>query len=372
MKRKLVLTISMVFITTLLVSFSSGLKYCSACENKIIVKSKIDFGFNMPNATTKFKDNLILGVNVKEEGYYLNTDGEITFKVPDKYDFYGGFSDGLLLVKDKETNLYGYLDQEGNLKIPCKFRFAEAFNEGVALVTLVDGTQACIYKDGNIIGKLNFSDSKAEGPQLPFFSDGLIMVYDKNDKFGYMNTKGELVIEPIYTSGGEFRCGMALVRNDEGLEGYIDIKGRNVVPFKYKDLGYFCEGLATVKDENGKFGYINKKGELVIPCNFDYAGNFSEGLALIKNKEGKIAYIDKTGNIIIPFCKYNCGRDFSNGLALVGIEDENNEYQFGYIDKKGNLLTELKYHWSSGDFSENHAIGIVNFDNNKAELLEYK
>lgn len=76
--------------------------------------------------------------------------------------------------------------------------------------------------------------------------------------------------------------------------GYIDKKGKIVIKPKFKDAQEFLEGLAAVGIED-ESGYIDIRGEIVIELKFDDASDFSEGLAKV---EFGSAYIDKTGRYI--------------------------------------------------------------------------
>ena len=59
--------------------------------------------------------------------------------------------------------------------------------------------------------------------------------------------------------------------------------------------GDYREGLAFVKDKNGKYGFVDKTGNLVIPCQWEWAGGFKNGKARVGDNNGKAFYIDKTG-----------------------------------------------------------------------------
>ena len=56
--------------------------------------------------------------------------------------------------------------------------------------------------------------------------------------------------------------GLAAVYKD-GKWGYINTKGEQIVECKFDDAYYFNEGFARVK-KDGKWGYINTKGCSVI------------------------------------------------------------------------------------------------------------
>ncbi|WP_435932419.1 WG repeat-containing protein [Moraxella bovoculi] len=62
------------------------------------------------------------------------------------------------------------------------------------------------------------------------------------------------------------RClkdGLAIAKKNNKY-GYVDKTGKVVVPIQYDETWFFSEGLAGVK-QNGKWGFIDKTGEVVIP-----------------------------------------------------------------------------------------------------------
>ena len=67
---------------------------------------------------------------------------------------------------------------------------------------------------------------------------------------------------------GNFYEGFAWVKKD-GKWGYINTKGEQIVECKFDSVGNFSEGFAIVK-KDGKWGYINTKG---YPVFFDKGKN---------------------------------------------------------------------------------------------------
>ena len=66
--------------------------------------------------------------------------------------------------------------------------------------------------------------------------------------------------------------------------GYIDKTGQLVIEPQYEDASFFRYGRALVKDENGKNGFIDRSGRVFIPCVFARAWSFGEGLSAVKTK----------------------------------------------------------------------------------------
>jgi len=136
-------------------------------------------------------------------------------------------------------------------------------------------------------------------------------------RFGFIDKEGHLVIEPRFTSAGDFTEGLAPASTtDEGLIhpggeympdedqqgferrwGFIDKQGVWVIPMVYEQVRHFHNGLAPFK-ENGKWGYVNRQGTEVLPPQFDEAWEFERGVAKVVI-EGEVAVIDASGRIVL-------------------------------------------------------------------------
>ncbi len=89
--------------------------------------------------------------------------------------------------------------------------------------------------------------------------------------------------------------------------GYINEKGEVVIDYQFKDAELFSdEGLAPVKEK--KWGFIDKSGKLVIPMDYDISAGFSflkknaqkgfnKGLARVKSKKGW-AFLKTDGTVL--------------------------------------------------------------------------
>ena len=280
--------------------------------------------------------------------------------VPDVegYDKVGCLRDGLAgVIKQSndeydKTNRVGYIDKDGQLIIPFEF-------------------DAIVAGEGG--ESLEFND----------FSEGLAAV-SKNDKYGFIDTKGKVVIEPKYQWASSFSDGLAIV-SVEGLYGAIDTQGKTVIPFEYQALADFHDGFAAAarppkdpEDYESKYGLINKQNEIVIPFMYESMGNLSESLIAVK-KDGKWGYVDTKNKAIIPITlKYEMVNDFSDGLAAVFSYEENSDnLKYGYIDKTGKLVIPMQFikaYWddSEGIIDFNNAIAVVNGKEGRTFCIDKK
>jgi hypothetical protein len=237
------------------------------------------------------------------------------------------------------------------------------------------------------------------------FSEGLAGVQIE-DKWGFIDKTGQIVIKPQYEAINSFSEGVAVVvkngnvflinregqailsrslndlqlniyegaRVSEGLidaydpakskNGFIDKTGKFVIEPKFDNAGPFSEGLARVTITEGgeeKLGLIDHNGQFVIAPTFNTDADFrrnstdfsedlaslTEGLRPTITEEAKFVYIDKKGAIIL-FTKHFYAGPFRDGLAVVY---DANKKKRGYIDKSGKEVIPLQYDIAS-DFSE--------------------
>ena len=90
-------------------------------------------------------------------------------------------------------------------------------------------------------------------------------------RYGFINTGGEMVIDPTFELCGNFYDGMAWVIASE-KRGYIDKSGKMLITPQFEIVGDFHEGLAWVV-QFGKGGFIDMKGQFVFEPNFVFASS---------------------------------------------------------------------------------------------------
>lgn len=197
----------------------------------------------------------------------------------------------------------------------------------------VNNKYGFIDKFGNIVIEPRFQG-------VYDFSDGLAKIYTNGEfNTAYIDETGEIVIEPKFDIGSNFSEGFAWVGFDpekkpykignltlyssQGTHsfnyniGFIDKTGKFITEPIFTFAGDFSEGLAFVRTKDNKFGFIDKSGKFAIAPKFDWADSFSEGLALVF-VNGKYGFIDKTGKFVIK-PQFTKAESFSEGLAVVKI-----------------------------------------------------
>ncbi|HBE80974.1 MAG TPA: hypothetical protein DDW65_24780 [Firmicutes bacterium] len=211
------------------------------------------------------------------------------------------------------TGKYGYIDSTGNFVIPSKFDKADSFHEGLALVQ-IDKKQAFINRKGEIAIQITSPD-KTEVEMRSGFNSGLAMGYrdvysgdySKKGYFYIDHTGKEVLFFPENNvSDKSYVCqpfseGFAVVEKVPDIKGYINTKGEWLVEPTFSMAFNFLNGMALIMyPHNEKFGYIDTTGKPVIkPFVDDSANSFQDGVAWISTKDGFYGQIDKSGNRIL-------------------------------------------------------------------------
>lgn len=173
-------------------------------------------------------------------------------------------------------------------------------------------------------------------------------------KWGYIDVSGKFVIPPKFGNGDSFSEGLAEVSVD-GRWGFIDRAGEFVIEPQYYSTQPFSEGLAIVRREMGEpFLVVDKTGKVLFEVPYPWIGAFSDGHAVFSSKDNsnKSGYIDRSGNQVTP-AVYGSSHRFSDGLAAVWLDGK-----MGYIDKEGRTAIAFKFELA-GDFSEGMAPACV-------------
>jgi len=210
----------------------------------------------------------------------------------------------------------------------------EEILEKVASIKATEG--ASINKTNNLTKEIDAN--KADNANK---LDGPLFKNEQDGKYGFINTKGEQVIECKFDEAWVFSEGLAAVKKD-GKWGYINTKGKQVVECKFDDAWGFSEGLAQVKKDD-KWGYINTKGEQVIECKFDHTHDFKKGLAKVM-QDGQWVVINTKGNFIV------FDKDNNQIEAIKEVSDKsgnnfllsNSDGKFGLLDANYNVLIKNK------------------------------
>jgi hypothetical protein len=195
----------------------------------------------------------------------------------------------------------------------------------------------------------------------------ILMPYLKGDKFGYANSKGEIVIEPKYDYVLLFENGFALVRLNNKW-GIIKQSGQFLFEPIAKRISLFdSNGLAEVIVED-KSGVINTKGDWVVPLKYSRVDIKSNFIA-VTNSNNQTALLDLKGKIIVDF-KYNYFRfpESSFKRSNLIITELNQKFGLIEIEENGKFEERITPQYQSlkvlsdnlFEAKKNDKLGLVN------------
>ena len=184
----------------------------------------------------------------------LNANGAIV--VPFKFEEIAVLSNGFFKVKGRNSNnesYYGYYRENGQQQLPFKYNYATDFSKnGYALIK-----ENKVYKFINTTGKI-ISIPKYDEIDPYIFND--LTAVKKDNKWGYINAKNEVVINFQFEEANRFHKGLAKVSNNK-KHGFINTKGEVIIPIKFDKAHYYFTDEIEELILNGKKQYYNKKGE---------------------------------------------------------------------------------------------------------------
>lgn len=248
-----------------------------------------------------------------------------------------------------------YIDVNGNILLETDYteRFVD-FNDERAGV-LVNKKWGFIDTKGNLA-----IEPKYENIQK--FKEGLCAV-KLSGKWGFVDTKGELIIQPEYYDVGNFSDGLAGVQAESfGEVKYINPRGKTIIENSGLYVIYdYSEGVLACKDkESVAYGYRNIKGDWVIDPQYAIAENFSEtlaGVSIEEKKTAKTLFINKKNNQVLP-AKYETVHPCFKDDRAVVMKKIKGDYLSGCINKKGELVIPIEF-YIINDFSDDLAAAKV-------------
>ncbi len=114
----------------------------------------------------------------------------------------------------------------------------------------------------------------------------------ENGTFHLVDKKGSAVGDLTFDDAHIFpEEGYAAVCKD-GKWGFIDAKGNLVIEYQYEDARSFRHGFAAVRT-GGKWGYIDENNNQIVESKFDEATSISEvGSAVVKQGEWMLIQLE--------------------------------------------------------------------------------
>ena len=204
------------------------------------------------------------GVYKTDRGFRLIDNNGVERAVfPDGVCLAGMYSTSDELVPLKVADKWHYFDLNGSA-IGGSYDSASSFVNGLAAVSL-QGRWLIIDAEGNTTKELTFNDLRF-GSDGGFIQNGII-VAEVEGKWGLYDAEYEKI--GAFTADNiDIYCGDAIAFKSGGKWGFVDPKGSVVIEPIYREAKSFSQGLAAIMSDDGLWGFINSDGKLVIPARY--------------------------------------------------------------------------------------------------------
>jgi hypothetical protein len=308
----------------------------------------------------------LIPVKIEGKFSYIDKNGKII--INPQFSEASIFNEGIALVKpDMSNSKYKFINTSGKFITNEQYKYATIFNEGIAWIVKENSYPTAINKEGKILFMLK------NAQKVMIFSEGLaaVSIFDKdgNEKWGFINNKGDIQIKPVFENVSSFHEGLCAVQDSTGKWGYIDKNGNFAINPQFSYANDFLEDYAVVRLVK-KYGVINKKGEYVINPQYDYLKNDLH--KFLFKKEDKYGWCDENGKTIIEPTYEDAFNFWNNKLSPVKIS----EY-YGFINQDNKIQINPQYKlalpFNNGVAfvtDENDKIGIINEKGEKVASLQ--
>lgn len=271
----------------------------------------------------------------------------------------------------------GYIDSSGKEIIAPRFIAAGDFSEGLAEARTA-GTYGYINSSGEFVIKEQFDFATP-------FSEGLAVVYKDGIPF-YINKKGERMFGGEYEELSPFSRGRAQVVTSTGRTGFINNKGELVIDTAFHIIRSFIGGYAVAiktfeepyTDEKGKiayrlyhkFGIIDSIGHFLVPLGkYSNINSQSEGYYRVEKPadtigyETRSCYLNHKGEeVLMPdslrFRDFD--GDVRNGLIKAYLKNDSTHEHGVFIDISGKIIFQNAFSATAEFFSNNRSFAVKN------------
>ena len=246
-----------------------------------------------------------------------------SFLTKDSFDSINQVENGLLMVEKNE--LVGYINELGETVVSPVYQPYYGEERGTGGDGGDGGEEKCyvgLNSDENIAN--NDIYNKTE-----------LLLVQLDEKIGYINFKGEIIIPIIYTYGSNFYKGMASVSDENQNKSIIDTKGKVILENAEIVYYYNNSKYAIAKQENSfyKIDTETHKAELyTLMKEMDYIDHYKK-YKIITYKD-VLVYVTSKDQILMAK-----GIDFSDYNYNKKIEVARNFYYSAEYDQ---AISELK------------------------------
>ena len=209
----------------------------------------------------------------------------------------------------KKRYKVGLLNLEGKRITPLKFKRIRHIGNSIFVTRKKKYYQ--LYNSQGKLLKTKFPIFNEAGEEIlsdPEVHEGFIALMNSDQKWGVIDTNGNVVVPFEYDREPYWKKGVFVVHNESGVGAILEM-GEVIVPNKYDDIDVFSSTFFAVLSDGYWSFFRNGKKSLV---NHSEIGKVKGGFFLVKSAEGKYGLCNQNGEILlsIEFDQiYTCSDD---------------------------------------------------------------
>ena len=242
-----------------------------------------------------------------------------------------------LFVVNQGEHKYGIADNSGNIIVPLIYD--DAFGYNLNKIIAHKWRKSADMWDIKSKTRIKLTGISA------YMNEGIIAIETADEKWGYCDDKGKMLIPAKYTNAEIFINGKAIVTVSEKM-GLIDLKGRTVIAPTYDELLYADNGLyifGSSKDGKTSHGVMTNKGEVIIPSGkYEYIDQYGRFFKATISAD-KEAFFNFSGKLLTKEGDKSYTRNYktSGENGLLNCKDTNGK--IFVLDTLGNRYLENRF-----------------------------
>ena len=156
----------------------------------------------------------------------------------------------------------------------------------------------CLSILGMLICLISCQTDKSNGIPNPIEAQYFEDYESPTNKWGYIDTRGQVIIESKYDDARDFSCLRAAV-NLNGKWGFIDRAGQLIIEPYFKQVIDFQNDRTFAQDFNLDWWLINIDGDTISKMQYDDFRPYINNLSVV-NMGGSWGLIDTSGTEVLP------------------------------------------------------------------------
>ena len=292
--------------------------------------------------------------DVRKDGKWgvLDKNGE-TIISPTYFDI-NNLGGGMFACQDTKNSKSRLINSQGRIITGAIFSEVDNFYSGYAKFKYdASGKYGIIDRKGKVIAAPCYDCIE------DIFQWQKLIYIRKNGKYGYLNDKFEVVISPQFADAKGFYGGIAAIKL-KNKWGFINTRGRIVVPPCYDEV--IPSRPPIIVKRGNKYGLIDKHGNYVIKPICDRIEPYNAKRSYLVVKGEKYGLFNEKGQVLAPI-EYDVIKCLNNNLNQVGINDKT-----GVIDYEGKWVVPLQ-NAATVKISNSHFSNLVEIKRGKVFRL---